>query len=52
MLQKLQIALPQVLAGNTSVNLLNKINQIIYSFCRAKEITNKVYGNIMNSVKL
>ena len=31
MLQRLQIALPQVKAGNTSENLLNDIRQIIYS---------------------
>ena len=52
MLQRLLIALPQVKAGNTSENLLNEIRQIIYSLYRAKEITKKVYNNIMNSIKL
>ena len=47
MLQRLQIK-----AGNTSENLLNEIRQIIYSLYRAKEITKKVYNNIMNSIKL
>ena len=52
MLQRLITALAQVKAGNTSENLLNEIRQIIYSLYRAKEITKKVYNNIMNSIKL
>ena len=50
MLQR--IAPTQVKAGNTSENLLNEIRQIIYSLYRAKEITKRVYNNIMNSIKL
>ena len=52
MLQRLPISLAQVKAGNTFENLLNEIRQIIYSLYRAKEITKKVYNNIMNSIKL
>ena len=52
MLQRLPIALAQVKVGNTSEDLLNKIRQIIYSLCREKEITRKVYNNIMNSKRL
>ena len=33
-------------------NLLNEIRQIRYSFHRAKEITEKVYNILMNSIKL
>ena len=51
MLQKLPVALAQVKAGNTSENLLNEIRQVIYSLYQAKEITRKVYKNIMNSIK-
>ena len=51
-LQRLTIALAQVIAGNTSENLLNEIHQIIHSLYWAKEITKKVYNNIMNSLKL
>ena len=40
------------IAGNTSENLLNEIRQIIYSLYRAKEISKKVYKNIMNSIKV
>ena len=50
--QRLPIALEQVKTGNTSENLVNKIRQIMYSSYRAKEITKKVYNNIMNSIKL
>ena len=52
MLQKLSIALAQVKADNTSENLLNEIREIIYSFCREKEITKKLYNNIINSIQL
>ena len=52
MLQSLPIALAQVKAGNTSENLLNNIRKIMYSLCQEKEITKKVYNNIMNSVNL
>ena len=51
-LQRLPIALAQVKAGNTSENLLNEIRQIIYSLYREKEITRKVYYDIMNSIKV
>ena len=52
MLERLPIALAQVKAGNTSENLPNEITQIIYSLFHAKEITKKVYNNIMNLTKL
>ena len=50
MLQRLPIALAQVKAGNNSENLLNEIRQIIYSFYQGKEITKKVYNNLMKSI--
>ena len=52
MLQGLPIALAQVKSSNTSENLLNEIIQIIYFLYQAKEITKKVYKNIMNSIKV
>ena len=52
MLQRLPIALPHVKASNISENLSNEIKQITYSLYRAKEITKKVYNNIMNPLKL
>ena len=50
MLQRLPIALAQVKAGNNSQNLLNEIRQIIYSLYQSKEITKKVYNNLMKSL--
>ena len=52
MLQRLPIALPQIKAGSTSENLLNAITQLIYSLVPAKEITEKMYNNIMNLTKV
>ena len=46
-LQRLPIALAQVKAGNNSENLLNEIRQIVYSLYQSKEITKKVYNNII-----
>ena len=47
MLQRLPIALGQVKSGNNSENLLNEISQIVYSLYQSKEITKKVYTNII-----
>ena len=52
MLKRLSIALAQVKAGNNSESLLNEIRQIVYSLYRSKEITKKVYNNIINSIKV
>ena len=52
MLKTLPIALAQVKAGNNSESLLNEIRQIVYSLYRSKEITKKVYNNIINSIKV
>ena len=50
MLQRLPIAFAQVKAGNNSQNLLNEIRQIIYSLYQSKEITKKVYDNLIKSL--
>ena len=52
MLKRLPITLAQVKTGNISENSVKEIRQIIYSLYRAKEITEKIYNNIMNSIKL
>ena len=52
MLKRLAIALVQVKAGNNSESLLNEIRKIVYSLYRSKEITKKVYNNIINSTKV
>ena len=51
MLQRLPIALSQVNAGNNSESLLNEIRQIVYSLYQSKEITKKVYNNIIKSMQ-
>ena len=52
MLKRLPIALAQIKAGNNSESLLNEIRRIVYSLYRSKEITKKVYNNIINSIKV
>ena len=52
MLKRLPIALAQVKAGNNSESLLNEIRKIVYSLYRSKEITKKVYNNLINSIKV
>ena len=51
MLQRLPIALTQVKAGNNSESLLNEIRQIVYSLYQSKQITKKVYNNIIKSIQ-
>ena len=51
MLQRLPIALTQVKAGNNSESLLNKIRHIVYSLYQSKQITKKIYNNIIKSIQ-
>ena len=50
MLQRLPTALAQVKAGNNSESLLNEIRQIAYFLYQSKQITKKVYNNIIKSI--
>ena len=52
MLQRLPIALAQIKAGNNSQSLLNEISQIFYALYQSKEITKKVYNDILKSIKV
>ena len=52
MLQRLPIARVQVKAGNNSESLLNEIRQIVYSLYQSKQITKKVYNNIIKSINI
>ena len=52
MLERLPIALAQVKPGNNSQSLLNEIRKIVYSLYQSKEITKKVYNNIIKSIQL
>ena len=51
-LKRLPMALAHIKAGNNSESLLNEIRQTAYSLYRSKEITKKVYNNIINSIKV
>ena len=51
-LQRLPIALAHIKAGNNSQSLLNEIRQIVDSLYQSKEITKKVYNNILKSIKV
>ena len=51
-LQRLPKGLAQIKANNNSKRLLNEIRQIVYSLYQSKEITKKVYNNIIKSIKV
>ena len=51
MLQRLSIALAQVTAGNNSKSLLNEVRQIVYCLYQSKQITKKLYNNIIKSIQ-
>ena len=50
MLQRLPIALAQVKEANNSERLLNEIIQLVYYLYQSKQITKKVYKNIIKSI--
>ena len=50
--QRLPVALAQVKAGKNLESLLNEIRQIIYSLYQSKQITKKVYNNIIKSISI
>ena len=50
MLQRLTIALAQVKACNNSESLLNEIRKVVYYLYQSKQITKKVYDNIIKSI--
>ena len=52
MLERLPIALAQVKAGNNSEKLLNKIRQIVYPLYSSKQVTKKVYNNIIKFINI
>ena len=52
MLQRLPIALALVKSGNNSESLLNQIRQIVCSLYQSKQITKKVYNNIIKSINI
>ena len=51
MFQRLPIALAQVKADDNFESLLNEIRQIVYSLYQSKQMTKKVYNNIIESIQ-
>ena len=51
MLQGPPIAFGQEKTCNNSENLFNEIRKIVYSLYQSKEITKKVYNNIIKSIQ-
>ena len=51
MLQILPITLAEVKKDNNPESLLNEIRQIVYSLYQSKQITKKVYNNIIKSIR-
>ena len=52
MLQRLPISVTQIKAGNNSQSLVNELRHIVYSLYQSKDITKKVYNNILKSIKV
>ena len=52
MFQRLPIALTKVEAGNNSENLLNEVRRIVYSLYQSRQITKKLYNNIIKPIQL
>ena len=50
MLSRLPISLAQLQAGNNSNKLKNEIRQLFYSLYRSKNMTKKVYNNLLKHI--
>ena len=48
MLSRLPISLAQLKAGNNSEKLKNEIRQLLYSLCRSKKLTKKIYKSLVD----
>ena len=51
LLERLPILLTQVQGGSTSENLSDEIRQIVKSLYQAKQISGKLYNNLLKSIK-
>ena len=50
MITRLPILLAQLKAGNNSEKVKNEIRQIVYSLYRSKNLSKKIYKNLINTV--
>ena len=50
LITRLPILLAQIKAGNNSGKLKNEIRQIVYSLHRLKNLSKKIYNNMINTM--
>ena len=50
MISRIQISLAQLKAGSSSERLKNEIKKLLYSLCRSKKLTKKIYSNSINTI--
>ena len=50
MLSRLPISLTQLKAANNSEKLKNEIRQLLYSLCRSKKLSKKIYYHLINAI--
>ena len=50
MIFRLPILLAQLKAGNNSEKLKNEIRQLVYSLYRSKNLSKKIYNNLINTI--
>ena len=49
MISRIPISLAQLKAGSSSERLKNEIKKLLYSLCRSKKLTKKIYSNSINT---
>ena len=50
MLSRIPISLAQLKAGNNSEKRKNETRQLLYSLCRSKKLSKKIYNNLINAI--
>ena len=50
LITRLPILLAQIKAGNNSEKLKNEIRKIVYSLYRSKNMSKKIYNNLINTI--
>ena len=50
MISRIPISLAQLKARSSSERLKNEIKKLLYSLCRSKKLTKKIYSNSINTI--
>ena len=50
MISRIPISLAQLKAGSSLERLKNEIKKLLYSLCRSKKLTKKIYSNSINTI--